>query len=158
MRKNITCSVSTIRLNGFTARSTNTAYTNVRPCISARTYYYQASEHSCCQSVWWFTTTIGRTNFDPYLIAYGRDNSVGIANRYALDGPAIESLRRRHFPHSARLVIGPTQPRVQKMPRIFPGDKAVRGVALTTQPHLALGLKKKQSCASISRLGLHGLL
>jgi hypothetical protein len=56
------------------------------------------------------------------LIAYGRDNSVGTANRYALDGPAIESLWRRDLPHPSRLVMGPTQPHVQKTPYIFPGD------------------------------------
>jgi len=42
-----------------------------------------------------------------------RDSSVGIAIRYGLDGPGIESRRRRDFPHPSRPALGPTQPPVQ---------------------------------------------
>ena len=38
---------------------------------------------------------------------------VGIATRYGLDGPGIESRWRRDFPHPSRPVLGPTQPPVQ---------------------------------------------
>ena len=41
----------------------------------------------------------------------GRDSSVGIATRYGLDGPGIESRCGRDFPHPSR--PGPTQPRIR---------------------------------------------
>ena len=42
-----------------------------------------------------------------YLLIYsitfvGRDNSVGEANRYGLDGPGIEFWWGRNFPHPSR--------------------------------------------------------
>ena len=43
----------------------------------------------------------------------GRGSSVGIATRYGLDGPAIESRWGRDFPHPSRPVMGPTQSPVQ---------------------------------------------
>ena len=38
----------------------------------------------------------------------GRDSSVGIATRYGLDGPWIESRWGRYFPYPSRPAIGPT--------------------------------------------------
>ena len=55
----------------------------------------------------------------------GRDNSVGIATRYGLYGPGIESRWRRDFPHPSRLALEPTQPLIQWVPGLFPGGKAV---------------------------------
>ena len=46
----------------------------------------------------------------------GRDSSVGIATRYGLDGPGIESRWGRDFPHPSRPALGPTQPPVQWVP------------------------------------------
>ena len=44
----------------------------------------------------------------------GRDSSVGIATRYRLDGPGIESRwGGRDFPHPSRPALGPTQPPIQ---------------------------------------------
>jgi hypothetical protein len=43
----------------------------------------------------------------------GRESSVGIATRYGLDGPGIESRWGRDFPHPSRPALGPTQPPVQ---------------------------------------------
>ena len=43
----------------------------------------------------------------------GRDSSVGIATRYGLVGPGIESRWGRDFPHPSRLSLGLTQPPVQ---------------------------------------------
>jgi hypothetical protein len=40
----------------------------------------------------------------------GRDSSVGIATRYGLHGPGIESRWRRDFPQPSRLPVVPTQP------------------------------------------------
>ena len=43
----------------------------------------------------------------------GWDSSVGIATRYGLDGPGIESRCGRDFPLPSRLALGPTQPPIQ---------------------------------------------
>jgi hypothetical protein len=43
----------------------------------------------------------------------GRDSSVGIATRYGLDGPGIESRWRRDFQRPSSPALGPTQPPVQ---------------------------------------------
>ena len=42
-----------------------------------------------------------------------RDSSVGIATRYSLDGPEIESQWRRDFPRLFRPALRPTQLPVQ---------------------------------------------
>jgi len=54
----------------------------------------------------------------------GRDNSVGIATRYGVDGPGIESRWKRDFPYLSRPALGPTKPPVQWVPSLFPGGKA----------------------------------
>ena len=46
----------------------------------------------------------------------GHDSSVGIATGYGLDGPEIESLWGRDFPHLSRPALGPTQPPLQWVP------------------------------------------
>jgi hypothetical protein len=58
----------------------------------------------------------------------GRDSVVGIAARYGLRGPKIESRWRRDFPHPSRPTLGPTQPPVQWVPDHFFGGKAVRAL------------------------------
>jgi hypothetical protein len=89
----------------------------------------------------------------------GRDSSVGIATRYGLDGPVIESWCRRDFPHPSRPALGPNQPPTQWVPGLFPGSKAAGGgVASTTHPHLAQRLKKEKSYTYTPLLGLRGLL
>jgi len=60
-----------------------------------------------------------------------RDSSVGIATRYALDGPGIESLWVRDFPHLSRLAPRRTQPTIQWVPSLSRGQSD-RGVALAT--------------------------
>jgi hypothetical protein len=56
------------------------------------------------------------------IIWVGRDSVVGIATRYGLDGPGIESRWGRDFPHPSRPTLGPTQPPIQWVPGL-PGVK-----------------------------------
>ena len=53
-----------------------------------------------------------------------RDSSVGIATRYELDGPGIESRWGRNFPHPSRPALGPIHPPTQRLPGLSPGNKA----------------------------------
>jgi len=50
------------------------------------------------------------------LVLKGPGSVVGIATRYGLDGPGIESRCGRDFPHLSRPALGPTQPPVQWAP------------------------------------------
>jgi hypothetical protein len=54
----------------------------------------------------------------------GQDSSVGIATRYGLDGPGIESRYGRDFSHLIRPALGSTQPPIQWVPGLFPEGKA----------------------------------
>jgi hypothetical protein len=49
---------------------------------------------------------------------------VGIATAYGLDGPGIESLGGRDFPHLSRPAVRPTQPPVQGVPGLSRGESA----------------------------------
>jgi hypothetical protein len=75
------------------------------------------------------------------ILKVGRDSSVGIATRYGLDGPGIQSRWGRDFPHPSRPALGPTQSHTMgtgSSPRIkMPG----RGVDHPT--HVAPKLKKE---------------
>jgi hypothetical protein len=46
----------------------------------------------------------------------GPGSSVGTATGYGLEGPEIESLWGRDFPHLSRTALGSTQPPVQWVP------------------------------------------
>ena len=59
-----------------------------------------------------------------YKISTGRDSAIGIATRYGLDGPGIESRWGRGFPHPSRPPLGPTQPPVQWVPSLSRGKAA----------------------------------
>ena len=84
----------------------------------------------------------------------GRDISVGIATRYGLDGPGIESQWGRDFrnpswpppeTHLASYTMGTGS---------FPGVKLPRrGVG--HPPHLEPRLKNEHSCIFIPQLGFH---
>jgi hypothetical protein len=54
----------------------------------------------------------------------GRDSSVGIATRYGLDGPGIESRLGRDFPHPFRRALGPNQPPIHWVPGLCRGKVA----------------------------------
>ena len=51
-----------------------------------------------------------------YTVIIDRDSSVGIATRYGLDVPGIETRWGRDFPHPSRPALGPTHPPVQLVP------------------------------------------
>jgi hypothetical protein len=55
------------------------------------------------------------SNFNTSLPNLDWDSSVGIAASYGLDGPVIESWYRREFSQTSRLVLGPTQPLVERV-------------------------------------------
>ena len=55
------------------------------------------------------------------LVVHWPGSSVGIATRYGLDGPGIESQWGRDFPHLSRPALGPTQPSVHWVPGLSRG-------------------------------------
>jgi hypothetical protein len=56
----------------------------------------------------------------------GRDSSVGIATRYEMDGPGIESRWGRDYSQPSRPALGSTQPPIKWVPGLFPGVKRPR--------------------------------
>jgi len=60
--------------------------------------------------------TVENSLWKVMTLPLGRDSSVGIANRYGLDGPGVESRWGRDFPHPSRPALGPTQPPIQWVP------------------------------------------
>ena len=88
----------------------------------------------------------------------GGDSSVGIAVSYRLDGPAIESQRggERDFPYAYRPSLGSTQPPVQRVPGLFPLDKAARAGDDHLLPSRTV-VKEIVELTSTPPLGLRGL-
>ena len=70
----------------------------------------------------------------PYIVVWIRDSSVGIATRYGLEGPEIESRWGRDCPHLSRPALGPTQPPAQWVPGLSTGVSCGWGVTLTPHP------------------------
>jgi hypothetical protein len=64
-----------------------------------------------------------------YYYCVGRGSSVGIATRYRLDDPGIESRWGRDFQPPSRPTLGPTQPPVQWVPGHSGVKRPGRGVA-----------------------------
>jgi hypothetical protein len=62
-----------------------------------------------------------RQYYDKEPMSDGGGSAVGIATRYELDGPRIESRWGRDFPHSSRMVLWPTQPPTQWVPDLSRG-------------------------------------
>jgi hypothetical protein len=61
-----------------------------------------------------FTKSRQNTTHSTHIV--DRSSSVGIATRYGLDGPGIESRWGPDFPHPSRTALGPTQPPIQWVP------------------------------------------
>jgi len=53
-----------------------------------------------------------------------RESAVGVATRYGLDGPGIESQWGRDFTNPSRPVLGPTQLPLQWVPGLSRGKMA----------------------------------
>ena len=71
-----------------------------------------------------------RTSFFYFPILHS-GRWAGIATRYGVDGPRIESGGGRDFPHPSRTNLELTQPLIQWAPGLFPGVKRLgRGVEL----------------------------
>jgi hypothetical protein len=91
-----------------------------------------------------------------WIIILGRDSSVGVATRYGLDGPGIESVLTGFSKH---VQTGPGTHLASY--KIGNGslfyEQSGQGVALTIHTHLAPGLKKEKSYTSTTPLRLHGL-
>jgi hypothetical protein len=87
----------------------------------------------------------------------GRDSSVGIATRYGLDGPGIESRWGRDFLHLSRPALGLTQPPIQWVPALSRGQSG-RGVALATHPTSSDELKERVELYLYSPMDLRGML
>ena len=79
--------------------------------------YYGDTSHICLLMTYRMFLTI--LNFK----CEGRDSSVGIATRYGLDVPGIDSRYGRDFPNPFRPALGPTS-LLYNAYRIFAGGKA----------------------------------
>jgi hypothetical protein len=73
-----------------------------------------------------------------------RDSSVGIATRYGMDGPGIESRWQRDFLHLSRPALGPTQLPIRWVSGLSRG-KGDRSVTSNTHPHLVPWSRKSRA-------------
>jgi hypothetical protein len=78
----------------------------------------------------------------PHL-SVDRNSSVGIATRYVLGGPGIESRWVRDFPNMYKLALVPTQPPIRWVPGPFLGTVKRPGRGVNDPSHLEPRLKKE---------------
>jgi hypothetical protein len=96
--------------------------------------------------------------YDTLLCMMGsRDSSVGIATRYRLDGPGIESRWGDIFRTYPDRLQGPPS-LLYNGYRVFPGSKVGRGVMLITHPLLVPRLRKSWAIPPLTLWVLLGLL
>jgi hypothetical protein len=95
--------------------------------------------------------------FENLSILRSRGSVVGIATRYGLEGPGIESRWGEIFRTYTDWLRGPTSLMYNGY-RVFPGGKGGRGVMLTTHPLLVLRLKKSWAIPPLTLWVLLGLL
>jgi hypothetical protein len=86
-----------------------------------------------------------------------RDSVVGIANRYRLEGPGIESRWGEIFRTYPDRLRGPPS-LLYNGYRVFPGNKGGRGVMLTTHSLLVPRLRKSWAIPALTLWALWGLL
>jgi hypothetical protein len=72
----------------------------------------------------------------------GQGSVVGIATRYGLEGPGIQSRWGRSFPYPSRPALWPSQPPVKSVPDVLPGVQRP-GLGVDHAPHLELSSKKE---------------
>ena len=84
-------------------------------CTPTSSYNVRRNFHSVFQGIKFSRTTRS--------VIGNRVNAVGIATRYGLDGPGIESRWGRDFPHPSRPALGPTQSPVEWVPGLSLGVK-----------------------------------
>jgi hypothetical protein len=89
-----------------------------------------------------------------YFLEGSRNSSVGIATRYGLEGPGIESRWDEIFRIYLDRLRGPPS-HLYNGYRVFPGGKGGRGVMLTTTPSSA-EVKKELSYTSTHPMGPPG--
>ena len=65
----------------------------------------------------------GPNKSSQHTYGVGLNVSVGIATRYRLDGPGVESRFRQDFPHPSRPALEPTQPPIKCVLGIFADGK-----------------------------------
>ena len=86
----------------------------------------------------------------------GRDSTVGVATRYGLDGPGIESRWRVRFSAPVQTGIGTYPVSYTMGTGLLLGVKRP-GRGVDHPPHLAPRLKKEYSYTSTSPMGLREL-
>ena len=102
-------------------------------------------------------STASSFNLQFPLLSKGRDGAVGIATRYGLDGPRIESRWGARFFHTPPdRPCGPPSLLYNGYRVSLPGVKRL-GRGVSTHLHLAPRLKKEQSYTYTPPLGLRGL-
>jgi hypothetical protein len=77
------------------------------------------------------------------------DSAVGVATRYGLDGPGIESRWGQDFPHSSRPALETIPPPVQGVPDLFPWGKATE-VKERVQLYLVIHLWAFVACYMVN--------
>ena len=117
-------------------------------CLSSRcrtVFFCRLGTTKCCMelSVTNLTYEVVLDSFHCLCIKLvGRDSAVGIATRYWLDGPGIESRWGRKFPYPSRPAMESTQPPIQWY-RAFSGGKSAGAWRCPPTPHLAPRLKEE---------------
>ena len=86
---------------------------------------------------------------------YGPGRSVGIATELRAGRSGIESRWGRDFPHLSRPALGPTQPPVKWVPRLYRG-KVRPGRAADHSPPSSAAVKEEYSYTSTQPLGHTG--